>query len=256
MISKVIHYCWLSGDPFPDLVGKCIASWKEKLPDYELVLWNSEKIDMVFGATDGSSVHGNLWLRQSIQNKKYAFSADYIRVYALYHYGGIYLDADVEISGSFEPFLKNNIFIGFEYNNDLEPAIIGSIPKQPWIKDLLDYYENRSFIKEDGTFDIRTLPTIFNESAIRLFNFKRNGRFQMIIDQGIFIYPHDYFSPKNVYFNKIKETKNTIAIHHFDGNWVERNLLYYLKRIIHQSLYILCGKKYHNKIVQIYRGDR
>ena len=31
MIPKVIHYCWLSGDPYPENIQKCISSWK-KMP--------------------------------------------------------------------------------------------------------------------------------------------------------------------------------------------------------------------------------
>lgn len=29
MIPKIIHYCWLSDDAMPDLVLRCINSWKE-----------------------------------------------------------------------------------------------------------------------------------------------------------------------------------------------------------------------------------
>ena len=195
MIPKTIHYCWLSGDSFPDLIIRCIASWKEKLPDYEVVLWDINRVEKEFQGfrvseetnfTNLDEFHegfrvsnGNLWLKQSVQAKKYAFAADYIRLFALYHYGGIYLDTDVEIIGSFDPFLAHNVFIGFDADNDLEPAIAGAIPGQFWIKKLLDYYDNRSFIKDNGKFDTRPLPTIFNETANRLFNFKRNGKFQI-----------------------------------------------------------------------------
>ena len=82
MIPKVIHFCWLSGETYPELVCKCIKSWELILPDYEIILWDTQKID----------IHSNLWLEQSFKKKKYAFAADYIRFYALYYYGGIYLE--------------------------------------------------------------------------------------------------------------------------------------------------------------------
>lgn len=271
MIPKTIHYCWLSGDPFPDLVKRCFASWKEKLADYEVVLWDINRVEKEFQGFrvseetnytnynefhEGFSVsNGNLWLRQSIGCGKYAFAADYIRLFALYHYGGIYLDTDVEIIGSFDPFLAHNVFIGFDADNDLEPAIVGAIPGQFWIKKLLSYYDNRSFIKEDGKFDTRPLPTIFNDSANQLFNFKRNGKFQMMGDQSVFVYPSDYFSPKNVYFDKIKRTKNTVAIHYFAGSWLEKTLRYKLKLIFHRILLATGGKIFHDKIVRLYRED-
>ena len=40
MVPKVIHYCWLSGDPYPRLIKQCMKTWKEKLPDYEFVKWD------------------------------------------------------------------------------------------------------------------------------------------------------------------------------------------------------------------------
>ena len=104
MIPKVIHFCWLSGETYPELVCKCIKSWELILPDYEIILWDTQKID----------IHSNLWLEQSFKKKKYAFAADYIRFYALYYYGGIYLDADVEVLKSFNPLLGEHYFLGEE----------------------------------------------------------------------------------------------------------------------------------------------
>ena len=84
-IPKIIHYCWLSGDPYPELVQFCMQSWKEKLPDYDFVLWDKSHFD----------IHSVPWVEQACSAKKWAFAADYIRLYALYNYGGIYLDSDV-----------------------------------------------------------------------------------------------------------------------------------------------------------------
>ncbi len=34
MIPKIIHFCWLSGDPYPEKIRKCMKTWKKvsKLP--------------------------------------------------------------------------------------------------------------------------------------------------------------------------------------------------------------------------------
>ena len=40
MIPKIIHYCWLSNEPFPDDVQAYMATWKKHLPDNEFKLWN------------------------------------------------------------------------------------------------------------------------------------------------------------------------------------------------------------------------
>jgi mannosyltransferase OCH1-like enzyme len=243
VIPKIIHYCWLSGDPYPELISKCIQSWKVYLPDYQFVLWDREKADAI----------DSKWLKEAIESKKYAFAADFIRIYALLKNGGIYLDADVEAVASLEPFLKHDFFIGFEYNNDLEPAIFGAIPEHPLLADLLSYYTDRPFIKEDGSQDIRPLPTIFNEIVSQRYHYKPNGKFQFVEDENSAIYPCDYFSPKNYYFKNIKRTSKTVAIHHFDSSWVKKNGKYKMKRNFHQLLYRLGGKSFHARVTQIHR---
>ena len=87
MIPKIIHYCWLSNDPIPEKLQEYMKSWKEKLPDYEFKLWNFDCFD----------INSSQWVKEAFEAKKYAFAADYIRLYAVYNYGGIYMDMDVEV---------------------------------------------------------------------------------------------------------------------------------------------------------------
>lgn len=196
---------------------------------------------------------GSIWLQQTIAARKYAFATDYIRIYALYHYDGIYLDADVELIGSLARFLHHDFFIGFEYNNDLEPAVFGSVAGHPLLEDLLSYYRERPFIKNDGQPDIRPLPLIFNEKAEK-FGFKPNGQKQFLAEDSIAIYPCEIFSPKNIYFKKIKTTANTVAIHHFDGSWLQKNWKYRSKQLFHQMLFLLGGKWLHEKVIRFIRS--
>lgn len=83
MIPKIIHYCWLSGDEVPENLKKCMDSWKKIIPDYEFVKWDFTKFDKSSSA----------WVSEAFDNRKYAFACDYIRLYAVYNYGGIYLDS-------------------------------------------------------------------------------------------------------------------------------------------------------------------
>ena len=92
--------------------------------------------------------------------KKYAFAADYIRFYALYHFGGIYLDSDVEVLKSFDDLLDLPYFMGEEKAQTPEAAIIGAEKGCDWIKLCLDYYKDRSFVNEDGSLNIQTVPAI------------------------------------------------------------------------------------------------
>ncbi|MFI3262672.1 MAG: hypothetical protein R3Y26_07165 [Rikenellaceae bacterium] len=68
MIPKIVHYCWLSGDPIPQTLKECMKSWKEKLPDYEFMLWDLKRFEL----------EQSLWVKQAFEAKKYAFAADYI----------------------------------------------------------------------------------------------------------------------------------------------------------------------------------
>ena len=74
MIPKIIHFCWMSGDPYPEKIKKCINSWKEKLPDYEIRLWDANSFD----------VNQSVWVKEAFEAKRYAFCSDYIRCYALH----------------------------------------------------------------------------------------------------------------------------------------------------------------------------
>lgn len=101
MIPKKIHYCWLSNDPYPEKIEKCINSWKEKLPDYEIIKWDLNRFPL----------EKSLWVKQAYEARKYAFAADYIRLYALATEGGIYLDSDVEVLKSFDDLLDFPYFV-------------------------------------------------------------------------------------------------------------------------------------------------
>lgn len=228
MIPKIIHYCWLSGDPYPPLVEKCITSWKKYLPEYEFVLWNLERVD----------IHSNLWLEQAYDSKKYAFAADYIRFYALYHYGGIYLDADVEVFRSFDLLLNEQEFLGEEAGGDIEAAVMGAEKGLDWVKECLDYYHNRPFKKLDGTLDTRPVPLLVSK-VVKDFKLK--------------VRSFDYFSPKDFNIGNISISENTYCMHHFDGKWLKKGIRHKLKVRIHKLIYFFLGRKGHNQLVRLIR---
>jgi len=228
MIPKIIHYCWLSGGEYPALSKKCIDSWKKILPDYEIVLWDMKK--------DG--IGEVPWVREAFNAKKYAFAADYVRFFALYKYGGIYLDADVEVLKSFDSLLNNRYFIGQEYSGDIEAAVIGCEPHEDWIKYCLDHYNNRHFVKSDGTYDMRPLPMLVNECK---------KKFDLEVK------PFSFFSPKNYYSGLIESDLNTYTIHHFDGKWENNTIGLRLKKRLHAMLFYVFGRKGHNDIVKLLR---
>lgn len=216
MIPKIIHYCWLSGDDFPPLIQKCIESWKTYLPEYQFMLWDKAMMDSI----------SNPWLEEAFDAKKYAFAADYIRLYALYNYGGIYLDTDVEVLKSFNSLLHLREIICFE-NTDrdsLEVAAFGAEKHRKWIKCCLDYYENRHFIKKNAQCDRKPLPFIVRDRLNEFhYNIKKVNDITELTDNPdsntIQVLPFKYFSPKSYITGELEIYKDTFSIHHFAGSW-------------------------------------
>lgn len=208
-IPKIIHYCWFGKNEKPEIVKKCIESWRNILNDYEIIEWNEETFD----------IDSNQFVRQAYDKKKFAFVSDYVRVYALYNYGGIYMDTDVEILKEFsEEILINESFWGFEEKDFIATSTIGAKSGNIFIKSFLDSYKDKNFIKEDGAIDTLTNVAIVTEMVQKL-GIKLDGTFQKIEGVATF-YPQEYFSPYDYINCYSKKTENTCCIHHFYKSWL------------------------------------
>lgn len=215
MIPKIIHLCWLSGDEYPSKIAYCIDTWKKILPDYQIILWDTNKFDL----------NSSIWVKQAFEKKKYAFAADYIRFYALYNYGGIYLDSDVEVLKSFNDLLDLPYFMGAEKAGTIEAAIMGAEKGLDWTKICLDYYLNRAFIKSDSALDIRKVPEIMVEEINKIKSIRHLSLDEtriireMDFQKEVLVMPDDFFSPKVFDSREILITPNTYAIHHYQNSW-------------------------------------
>lgn len=222
MIPKVIHYCWFGRGKMPKLALMCIESWKKYLPEYEIKEWNE----------DNFNIDLYPYAREAYDNRKFAFVADVVRLYALYHEGGIYMDTDVEVLKSLNPFLSHHAFSGFETERSISTGLLASEKGGKWVKDNLDNYSNRHFLREDGSMDMTTnVTTITNYMLSK--GFHPNNTYQDFPGL-ITIYPNDYFCPKDYRTEKICITDNTVVIHHYDASWVKKSLKFQrkFKRIV------------------------
>ena len=207
MIPKIIHYCWFGGKDLPSLAIRCIETWKRFLPDYEIKCWSEENFDV------DKSVP---YVKEAYNKKKYAFVSDYVRLYALYNEGGIYLDTDVEVVKDFSNLLSGHTVLGYEDDDHLTTAFIAVPPKVLWIKDLLSLYDKRTFIREDGSLDLTT-NVGFISNYLKDIGLLFNGQYQRY---GPFeIYPAEYFSPRSWDKRKYHITDNTYTIHDFADSW-------------------------------------
>jgi mannosyltransferase OCH1-like enzyme len=211
MIEKTIHYCWFGNGQLDEKSKKCIESWKIFCPEYKIVEWNESNFN----------IHMNPFVEEAYQKKKWAFITDYVRLYVLYNYGGIYMDTDVELLKNIDCFLNHKAFSGFENNMLIPTGIMASEKNNEWIKYLLSYYDNKHFINTDNSLNTQPNTGIITNMTLEKYNLVLNNEFQ-ILNNEVAIYPHEYFCPKSHITNDINITENTYCIHHFNGSWISK----------------------------------
>ena len=207
MIPKKIHYCWFGGNPLLELAQKCINSWKKYCPDYEIIQWNEANFDISAAP---------LFVRQAYEAKKWAFITDYVRLYAMTTYGGIYMDTDVQVVRSLDRFLEHRAFSGFEDETHIPTGIMACEKGFPLFLELMCYYDTASLYDADGNLSLVTNVLIITD-LLKTKGLTLNNCFQEI--EGFALYPKDYFCPKSYQDGRIYKTKNTCTIHHFNGSW-------------------------------------
>lgn len=259
MIPKTIHYCWFGNNTKPSSVEKCIDSWKKFCPDYEIIEWNESNFD----------ININLYCKQAYEAKKWAFATDYIRLWIIYNYGGIYLDTDVEVIKSLDPLLHHDCFIGrqpgFQVNTG---AGFGAVKGHELIKIMLDDYDTIPFVKENGDFDLWTCPHR-NSQWLFEHGLKCDDSYQEIANAAI--YPIEYFSPLEAYSRNLRVTDKTYSIHHCDASWnpadnkftkFKRHLCFNFKELMHKVVHIpnklaknLLGESKYEKLKNKFKGN-
>ena len=244
MIPKKIHYIWLSDEPLPSLQKTCVESWSRHCPDYEIIHWDTEKCREI--------IKNVPFVRDAVKHSKWAFASDYIRLYAIYKEGGIYLDSDVYLYSNFDGFLNNQFFTNIEktvhfkknqswklLNEDgtkkdpsciavpglaLQAAIFGAEAGHPFLKKGMEYYENSQFELSDGSLSMNLISPFIYAHLAQEYGFRYKDEMQRL-DAGMCIYPSNVFLPS---CNPSK-TK-PFAIHVTNGSW--RPFLQKLTRLI------------------------
>lgn len=207
MIPKVIHYCWFGKKPLPELAERCIKSWHTFCPDYKIVEWNEESFDISTAP---------LYVQQAYDAKKYAFVTDYVRLWAMTNFGGIYMDTDVEVRKSLDQYLLNEAFSGFENSTQIPTGIMASEAKYSLFEELLDEYDSIAFINDDGSYNITT-NVVRITNACKKYGFIPNGKLQKFA--GFTIYPQNVFCPDHKKLTDEIYMKDNATIHWFAGSW-------------------------------------
>lgn len=258
MIPKIIHYVWLSGEEKDSIIKDYMNSWQRKNPDYKVKCWDMTNFNCNI----------NKFVADSIKIKKWAFASDYIRMYALYTEGGIYLDSDVLVKKSFDNYLNYNFFSSLEYHKSvvdsidmsiyidkngnpinskdgvpgigIQAAIMGAEKGCQFAKDCLDWYDEHESIIENKTYGEQTLiaPGLFAILA------EKYG-FKYIDKQQILNLPQNkkmLIEPSKIFCTTGQENDDAVAVHLSNGSW--RSI--YKNKSIKQKIYEWLLYHYHN----------
>ncbi len=209
MIPKIIHYCWFGRGEKPRLAKKCIASWKRLLPDYRITEWNEDNFD----------IHKYPYAEYCLNNKKYAFLSDFVRLVVVYEHGGIYFDTDVELIKRPDSLLVSGAFFGFENSSYIATGLgFGAVKGHASVLAMIREYESIE-PDPDGRYPVAGCPRM-NTKALIPFGLQLSGQEQMLED--IHILPADYLNPYDDPTGRLKKTKNTISIHWYGKSWMSK----------------------------------
>lgn len=211
MKNKIIHYCWFGNKPLPKLAKKCIKSWKKYLPDYEIIRWSEENVD----------INECPFIKEAYENKKWAFVADYARTKAIYENGGIYFDTDMKLTKNIDFLFNNETFLGIEDSGLVNAAIWGaSKPKTSFAKEMLDFYQKQEHFNQYDIYSY-SIPRIMSK-LLEKYDLVPGSEKIQILNKNIYIYPRDYFYPLSYDYQDNKFTEKTCMVHYFDATWIPK----------------------------------
>lgn len=238
MIPKIIHYVWMGGAALPPLEEKCVASWKEHMPDWEYMRWDETNFDIASAP---------LYVRQAYEARKFAFVSDYVRLWALEKYGGLYMDVDFEVYRPFDELMdKYAAFAGYE-GSKRKPVMQGVLASEPhgaWVKDMLSTYESRTFIKSDGSLDMTPNTSYFTDrleaqgfvaDGVEKDFYITNERIRELENEGnslndkhstlniyfLHVFPVHYFCPVLTTGENVR-TEETYCEHKGESSWAQQ----------------------------------
>ncbi len=229
---KILHRVYFGFDGKPDSCAGYLETWRQQLPGYEIKMWDASNLPMEI----------NDYVKELHAAKDHAFLTDYFRWWLLREYGGVYLDADVEIvDGDYFDQLMDELFEADSFD-----AFIGidektggwytahSMASKPGSA-LADYmcsvYEGMGPIKS-----WRKKAFYLWAPQLTALYFFENGHHvdgmgttphidKPVVAARVKIYPQEFFSPiapggkPGELFSINAFTENTVLCHHFACSW-------------------------------------
>ena len=234
-IPKIIHLTWFSGEEIPSKLQQCIESWKKLLPDFKIKLWTMEmarELNIQF-------------VNEALDARKWAFAGDVIRAYAIWKYGGVYMDTDIFLLKRFDElldkpmvfFIETNTYRWkmfnkeeyltpegkckypdcFVFGRQIQAAMFMGIPNQKCLEEIVEFYKNRRFLDKDGNPDMSLIAPVIYAKVLEKYGFLYSDKNQLL-SNGICIYPSEYVAN-----SPHETTPNTISIHLAEHAWDPRS---------------------------------
>jgi mannosyltransferase OCH1-like enzyme len=188
VIPKKLHFVWVGDNS--KMPVKCIQTWKDNHPDYEVKLWGNKE------------AHDKCWInkdkiRDMFDKNDYAGVSDIMRYEILFEHGGVYVDVDSYSINPLEDWLLNcDAFASWE-QEIMRPQLIangciGGIKGAEVWKMCIDEISKKNCKVSEKAWKI-TGPQLLSE----LF-FKRHAN--------LTVYPSHYFLPEHLtgYVSKVK----------------------------------------------------
>ncbi len=218
-IPKIIHYCWFGRKPMPAECRKILSSWHKHFPDYRIIRWDEHNFDVMAPE----------YVKDAYIAGKYAFVSDYVRLYALKTYGGIYLDVDLEILRNFDNLLEGRQAVfGFESDDMVMTALMAAQPDNPIITEFLESYHCCKFDAANLVPNTAKLTELLRRRGLAITN-----QTQTLGDNTI-VYALDYFQCYDFASAKLRITHRTCAIHRCFGSWCspKERMIFTLKHFL------------------------
>ncbi|HEY1869773.1 MAG TPA: glycosyltransferase, partial [Chitinophagaceae bacterium] len=219
MIPKIIHYCWFGGNEIPAEYKSYIDDWKAFHPDWVIKLWDEKN------APEGSN-----YLRNSIKEKKWSNCSNFIRLYALQEYGGIYFDTDIKVIRAFDELINLKCFLGFESSNAdsfvVNNAVMGAEPGHSFVAGCLEILESRFDGVEESDL---SGPGLTTSVLKKEWGLKTYGN--QLLNNEVTVFETEYFYPIHIHMaqnlQKFEQfvTTNTFAVHMWGRSWVSKEKL-------------------------------
>lgn len=207
-MSKYIHYIVNKDKNISPFSKKCLDSFKNYLPDYEIKYWSIDDIDKI----------DDDMAKEISKIENYSLKKIFLEIYAMYQYGGIYIDQNLELVASIDDLIKeSDSFLGLDERHHISSSIwYEKKPKSYLATKVLDKYKK---YYNEALYDnyFVNLPLLFREV---LTDYRPEVTTTQKLKHGITLYSYDYFYPLSYDGHTKNKSDNTRVLNYFSYDFV------------------------------------